>query len=124
MTAERIGKGTCLLALDGNEIVGTVMLYPQQEDSECAYYGRPGVFHFGKFAVLPERQGDGIGKMLFEAVESEAKRLGARELACDTAKPASDLIAMYRRWGLEIVGEQNWSITNYESVVMSKLLAD
>jgi len=124
MTLERIRMGTCFLALDGSRIVGTVMLYPTAEDSECQLYTQPGVFHFGKFAVDPNRQREGIGRMLFLAAEDEARKQGATTFACDTAEPATDLIAMYRRWGFEIVGKQDYSLTNYISVVLAKSLTD
>jgi GNAT superfamily N-acetyltransferase len=122
MTLERIGQGTCLLAFDGGKIVGTVMVYPEEEDSECPLYGEPGVFHFGKFAVDPDRKGQGIGKLLYEAAEELARSSGAERFACDTAEPATDLIVMYRSWGFEIVQRMDWSMTNYMSVVMLKRL--
>jgi GNAT superfamily N-acetyltransferase len=122
MTLERIHQGTCFIALDGEEIVGTAMLYPTDEYSECAHYRQPGVFHFGKFAVDPDRQGEGIGRLLYKALEDPAREQGATEFACDTAEPATHLIQMYRRWGFEIIGRQDWSLTNYISVVLSKRL--
>jgi GNAT superfamily N-acetyltransferase len=122
MTASRIPTGTCFLALDDSRIVGTAMLYPPQEDSECDLYTQPGVFCFGKFAVEPERKGQGIGRLLYNAVESAARAQGAEALACDTAEQAVDLIAMYQGWGFQIVGRQDWSLTNYVSVVLVKEL--
>jgi GNAT superfamily N-acetyltransferase len=122
MTLERIRMGTCFLALDGDKLVGTVMLYPKDPYSECDHYHEPGVYHFGKFGVEPEWRGEGIGRLLFQAVEKRAIELGAVELACDTAAPATHLIALYKSWGFEIIGCQNWSMTNYESVIMSKRL--
>ena len=44
-------------------------------------------------------------------------------MALDTAAPAEALIAMYRAWGYETVGEVDWRPqTNYLSVVMRKAL--
>jgi predicted N-acetyltransferase YhbS len=122
MTAERMPLGTCLLAFDDERLVGTVMLYTPPNDTECAYYRKPGVHYFGKFAVDPDRQGEGIGRQLFDAAEAEARRQGAAELACDTAKPAAHLVAMYESWGMEIVDEADFSLTNYESWVFRKIL--
>lgn len=122
MTLERIRMGTCFLALDGSKIVGTVMLYPTAEDAGCELYMQPGVFHFGKFAVDPDRRGEGIGRMLFDTIEATARDQGAEILACDTAEPATDLIAMYERWGFKIVGKQDYTLTNYISVVLAKPL--
>jgi GNAT superfamily N-acetyltransferase len=124
MTLERIEMGTCCLALDDDKLVGTVMLHPPDSDSECDHYRQPGMYHFGKFGVEPERRGEGIGRLLFDAVEKRAIELGATELACDTAAPASHLIELYKSWGFEIIANQNWSMTNYESVIMSKRLLE
>jgi predicted N-acetyltransferase YhbS len=122
MTLERIHLGTCFVAIDDHHLVGTVMLYPPDPESECELYRQPGVYHFGKFAVDPDRQGEGIGKMLYDSAEARAKAEGAVTLACDTAAPAIHLIGIYEGWGYQIVGTQNWSMTNYESVVMAKAL--
>ena len=122
MTANVIGSGTCFLAFEGDILIGTAMLYPPDESSECELYRQPGTFYFGKFAVGADHQGRGLGKLLFAAVEQAANDQGARILACDTAAPATELIDMYRRWGFEIVSRQNWSMTNYESVVLVKNL--
>jgi GNAT superfamily N-acetyltransferase len=124
MTRERIEVGTCFLAFENDDLLGTVTLYPPDSDSECEHYRKPGVYYFGKFGVDPDRRGEGIGKMLFQAVEERAIELGATHLACDTAIPATHLTALYKSWGFDVIASQNWSMTNYESVIMSKPLTE
>jgi ribosomal protein S18 acetylase RimI-like enzyme len=80
------------------------------------------VYFFGKFGVEPDSKGRGIGRALFEAAEAHARECGAHTFCCDTAVPATELIDLYRRWGFEIVDRQQWSVTNYPSVVLAKPL--
>lgn len=117
---ERLDAATCLVAHEAGRLIGTVMVYPPDPNSECELYRRPGVYHFGKFGVEPELKGRGLGRRIFEAAEKLAIEQGAEVFACDTAAPATDLIALYESWGFEVVGKQSWSMTNYESVVLAK----
>ena len=123
ITAETIADGDCLLALDGERIVGTVTLYGRDDDEVCPYYNRPGLVLFGKFAVDPDRRGEGIGRMLYQAVENLARSKGATEIACDTAEQATHLVGLYERWGFKVVGSVDWSETNYVSVILAKALS-
>jgi GNAT superfamily N-acetyltransferase len=122
MTAEMLPWGTCLLATDGERLVGTVTLFPTEPDGHCPFYAQPGVFHFGKFAVDPDRRGEGIGRKLFEAAENLAREQGATTLACDTAEQAKHLIRLYESWGFKVVDLQDWTSTNYISVILDKHL--
>lgn len=123
MTRERISKGFCLVAVDGGQrLCGTVMIYPHDPESLAITYRHQGVVWFGKFAVEPELQGRGLGKRLFEEVERRARIAGAKLLACDTAKPATHLVEMYRGWGMKVVEEVDWPMTNYLSVLLAKEL--
>lgn len=122
VTRERLGRGEAFVAeLDGR-LVGTVTLIPPGVLSGHEWYAKPGVAVFGQFGVLPELQGDGIGRRLMDAVEARATELGASELACDTAEGATHLIEMYTRRGYRLVGYADWDVTNYRSVVLSKTL--
>lgn len=122
MVRERLNLATCFVMTDGADLIGTGMLYAPDPNSECRLYRRPDVRYFGKFTIDPARRGEGLGRMLFLHLENEARHRGAEVFACDTAKPATALIQMYRRWGFEIVGEMKWSLTNYESVILAKAL--
>lgn len=123
MVRDSLSYATCLLAEVDGMPVGTVTLFEPDQESECELYRKPRVFHFGRFGVEPNCKGQGIGRRLFEAVQELARERGAEVLACDTAEPATDLIEMYRRWGFEAVASQDWSMTNYSSVVLAKRMS-
>lgn len=121
-TAQRIGRGRCLVAIDGSEIVGTILLVLGDPRSECPYYTRPGVAGVHQFGVLPERQGQGIGSALLRRAEELARAGGCSEVALDTAEPATQLIEYYSRRGYRRVAEMSWPGKRYRSVILSKPL--
>ncbi len=126
-TKERLSSGDSFLAVVDDQlhdpfVIGTISAYRGTLSQQHPYYTRPGLVYFGQFAVHPNYQGYGVSKMLYQAVEDHARSLGATEIALDTAESAHDLIAMYRRWGFEIVDTADWESTNYVSVIMAKPL--
>ena len=122
-TRTRCAEGRCFVAIRGTHIVGTITLRPPDPASEVAVFRDASTWTIGQFAVVPELHGCGIGKLLHDAACADALRLGALNLALDTAKPAKHLIAMYTAWNYVIVGECDWRpTTNYISVVMMKSL--
>lgn len=106
--------------IDGR-IVGTISLKPPWVPGP-GYYARPDVAVLGQFAVAFELQRARIGTALAEVAEAKARELGASFLALDTSEHAVELIATYARHGFETVGEEQWDVTNYRSVIMSKQL--
>jgi N-acetylglutamate synthase-like GNAT family acetyltransferase len=64
--------------------------------------------------------GTGTGARLMDLVEARAIETGAREIALDTAEPATHLVAWYGRRGFRLIEHAQWSHTNYRSVIMSK----
>lgn len=121
MTVQLLPKGECFIALsDDEELIGTITLFRPDADSDLPLYRT--TWHFGKFAVHPASRKLGVGAALYRTIEERAKEQGLKELACDTAKPAQNLVDMYKRWGYGIVGEMNWSKTNYESWILLKRL--
>lgn len=123
-TLHRLTSGEPWIARDlEGAIAGTITLRNEANDyPECQYYQKPGVYFFEQFAVRTDQQQNGIGRRLLETAERRAKQLGATELACDTSESAADLIAMYKRYGYQIVDHVDWAVTNYVSVVLSKPL--
>lgn len=120
-TLERLCEGESYLALLGDDLIGTVTLYREKFQSTCEYYRRPGVFSFGQFAIRSASQGCGYGAKLMGIVEERARELGASELALDTSEHAAELIATYQRRGYKIVSHTQWDVTNYRSVIMSRV---
>ena len=121
-TLERLQEGESYLAFLNGEVIGTVSLYEEDQSSECEYYRQNGVFSFGQFAIKPGLQGQGLGSSMMNMLEARAKELGAKELALDTSEHADHLIKMYSRRGYQHVAYTQWSVVNYRSVILSKVL--
>lgn len=123
VTLRRLLRGVAFVAELDREIVATVTLYPESPlETLSEWYRKEGVHYFGQMAVRPDLQGKGIGTRLVSLMEEEARKLGATELALDTAVPALHLREWYRRLGYRQVEELHWGTTNYRSVILSKTL--
>lgn len=122
VTRERIAQGTCYVAVQGGRICGTILFRNQAQTAGCEWYDRPDVASFGQFAVDPEIQANGLGRRMTDFVERCALETRPREIALDTAEPATHLVEWYSRLGYRHVGYAQWSQTNYRSVLMSKTL--
>jgi len=123
VTAKRIRGGNCFVVEADSKLVGTIVAQPTYAENECEYFTRPGVAAAHQFAVDPEHQGAGIGRMLLQRAEQWAKDSGFAELAMDTAEQATHLIELYARLGYKHVGWVQWPGKVYRSVVLSKRLA-
>jgi ribosomal protein S18 acetylase RimI-like enzyme len=123
-TRKRFASGFGLVAEAQGRFVGTVTVRPPQPDSQVALYRDPHTWTIAQYAVHPSWKGLGLGRDLHDQAVAHALAHGGRTMALDTAEPAEGLIAMYRRWGYEIVGHTDWRPhTNYLSVVMQKGIA-
>ena len=122
MTRERIAESDCFVAVLHDRIIGTICFHPPSSQIGSPWMDRKDVAHVGQLAVDPDFQDRGIGLRLMQHCEEYAKRLGAKHISLDTARPALHLIAWYDRQGYAVVEEVDWEITNYVSVVMSKRL--
>ncbi len=124
VTAERLNGPLSSIVedLDSGNLVATVSLYRTDAQNSCAWYATDGVYHFGQFGVDPTLQAKGLGRLLMKRVEEQAAALGARELACDTAEPATHLVRWYNAMGYRFVQHVQWTEVNYRSVILSKTL--
>ena len=122
VTAKRIHGGTCYVATHANTLVGTILVQPSYSKNECEYFTRPGVAAAHQFAVEPDHQSLGIGRMLLATAESWTRENGFRELAMDTAEKATHLIELYLSLGYRHVDLVQWPGKVYRSVVLSKRL--
>lgn len=118
VTRRRLENGIAYVAEDAGRVVGTATLYRPEERWGVPLYREPGVWHFGQFGVEPEWKGHGIGRALHETLVARAREDGAEKMAMDTAAPAEELIATYRRWGYEVVDRIKFDSVNYESVIL------
>ncbi|MBU0985139.1 MAG: GNAT family N-acetyltransferase [candidate division Zixibacteria bacterium] len=123
VTRNRIGQGTCLVAVDNDRIIGTILYHPPAQTHGSAWLDRDDVGHISQLGVEPAMQSRGIAGALIAAAEAIARSSGAAEIALDTAEPAKHLIGWYERLGYRFIEYVSWDVTNYRSVVMSKMLA-
>ncbi len=121
-TRKNIAKGECHLAINMTDLIGCVTLRRPGAEIGPDWYATPEVMTFGRFAIRPQYQGQGIGSKFLDYIENCAKGLGANELALDTSEKADHLVAMYTKRGYRFIQYHQWDITNYRSVVMSKAL--
>jgi GNAT superfamily N-acetyltransferase len=122
VTRKRVEQGQCFVALVGGTIRGTIVFKDAIQTRGCPWYDRADVASIGQFAVEPGLQGNGLGRRLMVLAEERALASGARELALDTAEPATHLVAWYTRLGYRHIEYADWGHTNYRSVIMSKAL--
>jgi predicted GNAT family N-acyltransferase len=87
----RDGEALHLLALDGDELVGTCRLVIAEDRVKL-----------GRMAVRRERRGEGIAALLLQHADDEAGRSGARLIALAAQLPA---VGVYERAGYERRGE-------------------
>ena len=120
VTQRRILGAYCFVLELDYRIVGTICLYGPDENSEVPEYRDPLTFNFGQYAVEPEFKGQGYGRLLHDHILDFAADQGGKWMALDTAAPASDLVAMYTRWGYSEVTRCRWQMTNYESIIMKR----
>jgi predicted N-acetyltransferase YhbS len=121
-TRRRMNRGETLLALDVDEIVGTITLKDVDQTEGSAFYNRPDVAGFGQFAVRPSHQGAGVGSTLLALIERRAQEKGVALLALDTSENAAHLIALYESRGYAFVEHVRWPDVNYRSMIFAKSL--
>jgi GNAT superfamily N-acetyltransferase len=122
VTARRIGGGRQCWVIDQPHLLATVTLSPPDLVHGCAWYDRDDVASVGQLAVHPDWQRAGLGRALMVQAEKAAEALGAAEVAIDTSEHAHHLIRWYEKLGYRMVGDADWQVTNYRSVVMNKTL--
>ncbi|MEV7186430.1 GNAT family N-acetyltransferase [Kitasatospora sp. NPDC093102] len=122
-TADRVAKGECWLAVRGAELLGSVTVAAPYAVPE-AYPAPVGAGSFWQLAVDPARQGTGLGQRLLTLAEERIVALDSTKAVIDTSTQAVDLIGWYHRRGYQPIGRWRWDVTNYESVVLLKDLAE
>jgi GNAT superfamily N-acetyltransferase len=122
ITKQRAERGICFVALQNDQLIGTITVQPTDPESECEYFTRPRVASARQFAVDPRLQGAGLGSTLLTQAENWASENGYSEIAVDTAEPAQHLVELYSRRGYLQVGWVQWPGKTYRSVVLSKAI--
>ena len=104
-------------------IVGVILFEEHEKVTFPPFFLRPDVCHFAQFAVDPDHQGLGIGRMLLEKIEERSREKGCKELALSMAEPDAKLLEFYLKRGFRLVEYWQWPYTNYRSCILSKRIA-
>ncbi len=100
---ERIGQAPGPMLDDYDQVVRDHWVHVIEEDGEIlgalVLIEKDGGLLLDNVAVVPSRHGEGIGRRLLEHAESEACRLGYRDLDLYTHERMTENIAMYERIG-------------------------
>jgi ribosomal protein S18 acetylase RimI-like enzyme len=80
------------------------------------------IAHIKSFGILsiavdPEKQRSGIGKMIMQMVEKEAKERGYRRMNLTVHPSNKDAVAFYEKWGWEkSTGRDEWVGSMYKDI--------
>jgi len=128
-TRRRCYAGECYLAVErdaahhiGERIVGIILFHEEEADQGPPWFQNSFVDSFSQFAVDPDIQGRGMGRLLLEKAEQRASECGARELGLSMAEPDSALMEFYLKRGYRFIEFWQWPYTNYRSAILSKTL--
>jgi ribosomal protein S18 acetylase RimI-like enzyme len=100
------GQGEVLAAVDGGEIVGTIML---QAWPGGALPRGPGEAEVRALAVAPHARGRGIGAVLVGAVVERAAKRGVRRLVLLTLPEMRAAHRLYTEAGFTRLPDRDWS---------------
>lgn len=101
------GEGEVLAAVDGDMILGTVMLQPWPRGGEVVR--GPGEAEIRALAVAPAARGRGIGRLLLNAVTGRARERGIRHLVLLTQAGMVTAQRLYTTSGFGRLPERDWS---------------
>lgn len=122
-TYRRIRKGICIIAIENNNIIGTITFKAPHKSRGSKWFNKSYVAKRNLLAVSPEKQKKGIAAHLIKLTELIAKNHGAEEIAFDTAEGHKTLLNFYKKNNYRYIETVKWKDTNYNSVVYSKNLS-
>jgi ribosomal protein S18 acetylase RimI-like enzyme len=96
---DRFGADNVCVAVDGEELVGYLILGPWVTLESAAH-----VAEVRGLAVAPECQGDGIGARLLEAAIDRSRRESVRRLVLRVLSTNAGARRLYERHGFEVEG--------------------
>lgn len=105
--AGRASAGEILVAVDGAEVVGAVLLV--RSGSAYAEIARPGEAEFRMLAVAPKAQRRGIGERLVRACLDRARAAGATSVVISARDFVVAPLRLYARMGFVRIPERDWS---------------
>jgi ribosomal protein S18 acetylase RimI-like enzyme len=105
--AARAADAHLLVAVDGDELLGTVTFVP--EGGPLSEIAEPDESEFRMLAVAPAAQGRGIGTALLQRVLDESRAAGRRAVVCSSQPAMRAAHTVYTRLGFERLPERDWS---------------
>ena len=107
MPAQDIAAGTLYVIRREGKILAAVTVDQEQDEQYASIpwmFGvKPGCFH--RLGILPEGQGQGLGKQILQDVEDILRAQGCDSLRCDTLMENKRAIGLYTGRGMRLVGE-------------------
>ena len=107
---EKAACEICFIAVQGSEIAGCIFCRLEPPDN----------LYIGKLAVLPQMQGQGLGRQLLEAAESTAFASGLHRLRLETRIELAGNHATFSRWGFVKSAER--SHTGYDRITFIEMV--
>lgn len=98
--AGHYADGVFLIALSGEELIGTAALVPEGE----------GVMRIVRMSVARNLRRKGIASSILNALLERARECGCHRVVCETTDTWEDAIGFYRKHGFEITGRQNGEV--------------
>jgi ribosomal protein S18 acetylase RimI-like enzyme len=95
----RFGTDNVLVAVDGEELVGSLVLGPWSPLESSRH-----VAEVNGIAVDPDRQGEGIGARLLDAAIARVRERGKRRLVLRVLSTNAGARRLYERHGFELQG--------------------
>lgn len=119
-TIERVGDGTCLIALLDGKLVATesYKLIERKDRKRKRWFDDNKYYYLHSLTVHPDFKRKGIGLKIRNVIRDEAIKNNISSLISDTSEHAKWLIDWYSRLGHKKVGFISHPSTNYYSVVM------
>jgi ribosomal protein S18 acetylase RimI-like enzyme len=104
--AARAEEAELLVAVDGDEVLGTVTVV--RPGTPWAEISREGEFEFRMLAVAPEARGRGVGERLVQAVIAHAREQGAHHLVLSSSEHMTTAHRLYARQGFTRLPARDW----------------
>jgi ribosomal protein S18 acetylase RimI-like enzyme len=105
--AQRAADAVLLVAVEGDELLGTVTFVP--DGGPLQEIARPDESEFRMLAVAPAAQGRGIGTALLQRVLDDSRAAGRRAVVCSSQPAMRAAHTIYTRLGFERLPERDWS---------------
>lgn len=105
--ARRAAGATVLVAVDGDQVLGTITLAPA--GTEYAEIAEPGEIELRMLAVHPDARGRRIGELLMRAAIERGLGWGAHAVVLSTMPEMRSAQRVYDRMGLRRTPERDWS---------------